>query len=101
MPSAAATPPPKKRLAVFVSGGGSNFRAIHAAILAGEVHGEVVAVVSNAPACGGCQYAQSHGIPTLTYPAPRGNPAAGLTDDELVQRLTEVGAWGRVAHAAP
>lgn len=32
----------KKRLAVFVSGGGSNFKAIHAACLKGTVNAEVV-----------------------------------------------------------
>ncbi len=33
---------PKARLAVFVSGGGSNFKAIHAAILDGRINAEVV-----------------------------------------------------------
>jgi hypothetical protein len=32
----------KKRLAVFVSGGGSNFKAIHAACLKGTINAEVV-----------------------------------------------------------
>ena len=83
-------PPPKKRLAVFVSGGGSNFRAIHAAFADGGVHGEVAVVVSNSPSCSGVAYAQSHGIPTLTYPAPKADSAAGLTDAQLVAALTEV-----------
>ena len=86
--------PPKKRLAVFVSGGGSNFRAIHAAMLEGGVHGEVAVVVSNAPTCGGCQYAQAQGIPTLTFPAPKADPAAGLSPEQLVQQLTEVRGGG-------
>lgn len=91
--SSAAAEPPRKRLAVFVSGGGSNFKAIHAAIQEGGVHGEVVAVVSNAPACGGAEFARAHGIPTLTYPAPKADPAAGLTAEQLVQQLTQVLAW--------
>ena len=89
-----AAQPPKKRLAVFVSGGGSNFRAIHAAMLEGGVHGEVAVVVSNAPTCGGCQYAQAQGIPTLTFPAPKADPAAGLSPEQLVQQLTEVRGGG-------
>jgi hypothetical protein len=32
----------KKKLAVFVSGGGSNFKAIHAACLKGQINAEVV-----------------------------------------------------------
>lgn len=87
--------------AVFVSGGGSNFRAIHAAIQEGSIYGEVAVVVSNAPTCAGVAYAQSHGIPTLTYPAPKSDPAAGLTAEQLVQQLTQVGAApGRATSAA-
>lgn len=52
----------RKRLAVFVSGGGSNFRAIHDAALSGAVHGDVVALVTDKPgeedctlrSCSGC-----------------------------------------------
>jgi len=46
--AAAHTQVPAK-LAVFVSGGGSNFRTIHAGILEGRINGEVVAVVSDKP----------------------------------------------------
>lgn len=37
----------KKKLAVFVSGGGSNFHSIHEASLRGSVHGEIVVLVTN------------------------------------------------------
>ncbi|KAI7843268.1 hypothetical protein COHA_003101 [Chlorella ohadii] len=88
-PVLAAEPPPKKKLAVFVSGGGSNFKAIQAAIAEGSVHGEVAVVVSNAPSCGGAEFARAHGIPVITYPAPKSDPAAGLTAEQLVQQLTQ------------
>lgn len=39
----------KKNLAVFVSGGGSNFRSIHEAIVEGSVEGEIVVLVTNKP----------------------------------------------------
>jgi hypothetical protein len=39
----------RKKIAVFVSGGGSNYKAIQAAIEAGKVNGEVVVVVSDKP----------------------------------------------------
>ena len=77
---------------MFVSGGGSNFKAIQAAIAEGSVHGEVAVVVSNAPTCGGAEFARAHGIPVVTYPAPKSDPSAGLTADQLVQQLTQVGA---------
>jgi phosphoribosylglycinamide formyltransferase len=39
----------RKRLAVFVSGGGSNFRSIHKATLGGKVNGDVVALITDKP----------------------------------------------------
>mmetsp|Transcript_21458 Transcript_21458/g.59590 ORF Transcript_21458/g.59590 Transcript_21458/m.59590 type:complete len:199 (+) Transcript_21458:566-1162(+) len=48
------------------------------------------AVVSDVPGCGGWQYAENHGIPTLTYPVPKKGDHAGLglSADELVSKLT-------------
>lgn len=37
----------RKKLAVFVSGGGSNFRSIHEASLRGSIHGDIVVLVTN------------------------------------------------------
>lgn len=37
----------RKKLAVFVSGGGSNFRSIHEACLRGSIHGDIVVVVTS------------------------------------------------------
>jgi phosphoribosylglycinamide formyltransferase len=37
----------RKKLAVFVSGGGSNSRSIHEASLRGSVHGDIVVLVTN------------------------------------------------------
>ena len=89
----AAAPPrpdrPKAKVAVFVSGGGSNLRALHAAMLDGRVHAEVVAVVSNKPDCGGVSWAEDLGIPTLAYP-PKKTDADGLTPDDLVHQLVDV-----------
>lgn len=39
----------KKKLAVFVSGGGSNFRSIHNASIQGLVHGDVAVLVTDKP----------------------------------------------------
>lgn len=77
------------RLAVFVSGGGSNFKAIHSFILSGSIDGEVVAVVTNAPTCGGAEYARQHGIDVLIYPpTSRGDGSPGAIDDV---NLTAIG----------
>jgi formyltetrahydrofolate-dependent phosphoribosylglycinamide formyltransferase len=54
------------RLAVLLSGGGSNFKAIHAACKAGELKaGELALVVSNQADAGGLAYAQAEGLPTF------------------------------------
>lgn len=39
----------KKKMAVFVSGGGSNFKSIHEACVRGSILGEIVVLVTNNP----------------------------------------------------
>ena len=64
-------------IAVFVSGGGSNFKAIHADIEQGVINGTVSVVVTNAPSCAAAGYARDHGIPVVVYP-----PGKHASDDE-------------------
>lgn len=52
------------RLAVFASGGGTNFQAILNAIDAGELPAKVVCCVSNTPDAGALDRADRQGIPT-------------------------------------
>lgn len=67
-------PERKKRLAIFVSGGGSNLRALHRSCEDGQIRGEVVMIVSNKPGCGGWEYAKQNGIPTVCYPSKADDP---------------------------
>ncbi|XVF27984.1 hypothetical protein REPUB_Repub14bG0156500 [Reevesia pubescens] len=76
----------RKRLAVFVSGGGSNFRSIHQACVEGSVNGDVVVLVTNKHACGGAQYAGDEGIPVILFPKTKDEPD-GLSSDDLVNVL--------------
>lgn len=46
----------------MLSGRGSNFQAIHRAILRGEVKAEIVCVVSNLPGAAGLTYAREQGL---------------------------------------
>ncbi len=50
------------RIAILLSGRGSNFQAIHRAILRGEVKAEIVCVVSNLPDAAGLTYAREQGL---------------------------------------
>ena len=54
------------RLAVLISGSGTNLQAIIDAIQAGELQAEVAVVLSNSTTAGGLQRAIQAGIPTLT-----------------------------------
>lgn len=78
----------RKRLAVFVSGGGSNFRSINQACIEGSVNGDVVVLVTNKHACGGSQYARDKGIPVILFPKTKDEPD-GLSPDDLVKVLRE------------
>lgn len=55
---------PPLRLAVLLSGRGSNFRAIHDAIRRGELNAEIALVFSNQPDVAGVSLAESRGLRT-------------------------------------
>ncbi|CAH9123335.1 unnamed protein product [Cuscuta epithymum] len=78
----------KKNLAVFVSGGGSNFRAIQEAALQGTVNGDVVILVTNNLDCGGANFARDRGIPVILFPKPN-NTENGMSAGDLVGSLRE------------
>ncbi|KAI3712166.1 hypothetical protein L1987_70715 [Smallanthus sonchifolius] len=78
----------RKNLAVFVSGGGSNFRAVHQATVRGDVLGSFVALVTNKNDCGGANYARENGIPVIIYPSTKGEPE-GLSSNDLVVSLSK------------
>ena len=64
-----------KKIAVFVSGGGSNFIAIHRQIIQGNILGKIVMVFSNNPNCGAIKFAEENSIPIfiingILYPNP-------------------------------
>ncbi|KAE8728855.1 Phosphoribosylglycinamide formyltransferase [Hibiscus syriacus] len=78
----------RRKLAVFVSGGGSNFRSINQACIEGSVNGDVVVLVTNKHACGGAQYARDKGIPVILFPK-RKDELNGLSSGDLVKVLRE------------
>ncbi len=65
-----------KRLAVFVSGHGSNLRSIHAAATAGDIPAQVALVVTDKPDCPAAAFAGRNGIQVLQFPAPGRAPQA-------------------------
>ena len=75
MTVAASAGQAKARLAILLSGRGSNFLALHDAILAGRLPAEIVLVVSNLPDAPGLIRARERGLVALALPH-RGLPRA-------------------------
>ncbi|KAI6704605.1 hypothetical protein NL676_007567 [Syzygium grande] len=74
----------KRKLAVFVSGRGSNFRAIHEACVAGTISGEVAAVVTEKSGCAGAVFARDMDIPVILFPKTKQDPDALSASDLIV-----------------
>jgi len=79
---------PKKRgrIAVFLSGRGSNFRAIHDAILAGKINADIVLVFSNRQDAPGLAIARERGLETL-FLNPKLYPTREDYDREILREL--------------
>lgn len=58
---------PRKRVVVFISGGGSNMVALAQACREPDFPAEVACVISDMPTAGGLDKAQGFGIPTLVF----------------------------------
>ncbi len=79
---------PKKRgrIAVFLSGRGSNFRAIHDAILAGKINADIVLVFSNVEGAAGLHTAQERGLETF-YLNPKLFTSREEYDKEIIKEV--------------
>ena len=54
-----------KKIAIFASGGGSNFKAIYEKIISGYIPAEISIVVSNNPNCGAINFAKKNTLHTF------------------------------------
>src|ERR1700755_215105 len=69
----------KRRVAILISGRGSNMAALIAAARAKDFPAEIVVVISNRADAGGLQKAAASGIPTVTIESkPFGSDRAGF-----------------------
>ncbi len=66
----------KAKIAIAISGGGSNMQAIHQAIISGKIAADLLWVSSDNPQAKGLAYARQHMIPTLTLPYDKGRAEA-------------------------
>lgn len=74
------------RLAVFASGGGTNFQAVVDSVESGDLPAEVVCCVSNTPEAGALERADTHDIPTEVI-VPSRFEAATRFGDALLEVL--------------
>jgi len=80
------SPRKRGRVAVLLSGRGSNFRAIHDAMAEGKINGGVVAVVSNRAEAPGLQTARERGLEAL-YLDPKAYASKEAYDVAIVEEL--------------
>ena len=78
-------------VAVLLSGRGSNFLALQAAIGRGEIPARIVRVVSNVADAPGLERARELGIPALAIPH-KGEPSRQSHEEKVVAALKESGA---------
>lgn len=79
------------RLAVLLSGGGTNLQAVIDHIDRGLLNAEVVLVASNKEGVGGLARGKKHNIPTAVFPR-QNYSSTEHRDRELLKRLKESGA---------
>ncbi len=80
------SPKKKGRIAVFLSGRGSNFMAIHDAIVAGKIDAEIVLVFSNKKEAPGLQIAEERRLATL-YLNPKDYQSREAYDETIVTEV--------------
>ncbi|MEO8347739.1 MAG: phosphoribosylglycinamide formyltransferase [Acidobacteriota bacterium] len=89
MKSPAGRPDSLRRLAVLLSGRGSNFEAIADAVDAGRIaDAEIVAVISDVPDARGLAVARARGL--RAFPVPRGGESRGVHEARILRILADV-----------
>ena len=78
-------------IAILLSGRGSNFLALHAAIERGEVPARIVLVLSNVADAPGLAKARELGLPALAIPH-QGEPGRRAHEEKVIAALRESGA---------
>lgn len=79
----------RKRVAIFISGGGSNMETLLRAATAPDYPAEIVAVFSDKPEAGGLAKAQAAGIPTYVF-ARKDYASKDEHEDAILAALAEI-----------
>ncbi|HYU27289.1 MAG TPA: phosphoribosylglycinamide formyltransferase [Thermoanaerobaculia bacterium] len=76
------------KLAVLLSGRGSNFEAIHSAIATGALRATIVCVISNRPEARGIERARELGLPARVFDHKR-YPTRAAHEEDVLRALAE------------
>jgi phosphoribosylglycinamide formyltransferase 1 len=76
------------KLAILLSGRGSNFEAIHRAITNGPLDATIVCVISNRPDARGIERARELGLPALVFDHKR-YPTRAAHEEDVLRALAE------------
>lgn len=79
----------RKRVAIFISGGGSNMETLIRAAAAPDYPAEIVAVFSDKADAGGLVKAQAAGIPTYVF-ARKDYGTKAAHEDAILEKLAEI-----------
>jgi phosphoribosylglycinamide formyltransferase 1 len=79
------------RIAILLSGRGSNFLALQAAIVTGELPAEIVLVLSNVAEAPGLELARGLGLSVVAIPH-QGEPSRRAHEEKVLAALREAGA---------
>ena len=80
------SPKKKGKIAVFLSGRGSNFKAIHDSVLAGKINADIALVFSNVEGAAGLRLAQERSLETF-YLNPKLYPNREDYDREVIKEV--------------
>jgi len=80
------SPKKKGKIAVFLSGRGSNFMAIHDAILSGKINAEIALVLSNKKDALGLRIAKERNLETL-FLDPKAYPTREAHEEAAIQEI--------------
>src|SRR5204863_5885795 len=76
------------KLAILLSGRGSNFEAIHSAIATGALRATIVCVISNRPDARGIERARELGLPAHVFDHKR-YPTRAAHEEDVLRALAE------------
>lgn len=75
----------RMKLAMFVSGNGSNMKVIHSNCKRNTIKADISVIVSDKPECNAVRYAQDNSIPVIKY------PSGDISKNVLIEKLIGIG----------